>query len=532
MSEVKTGSAMVYPRLCLAYFLQFAIWGSWSIVLGGYGDEVLKLGGKIGILYTAIPLATIAALFINPLVDRLYSAQYVLALLHLIGGICLIICGTQTNFYVLVFFMVLYGICYMPSITLMNSIVLKHIPNSANAPYVFVFGTFGWIVVNLIIDVFGGGQTKPTFFFIGGGAALLLAVYALTLPNTPPNKVQPGEKPQGAFGALVLFKNPSFTIFAICALFASIPACGYFFPMLVPLLSQRGYPSPVSLGTLNQVSELLFMVALPFFVSKIGLKKCLFLGMAAWCLRYVFFIQPAFAFALLGLLVHGFCYSFLYAASYMYADKIAPDNMKSSVQGLIGFLLLGVGQVAGSLFYGYQVEVKEYQAPVQNMKVAAAADPVPLPPWSDPNLDDSAWKYLNFSKTVQDMLGMGDKDAAVAHLGVDVDADKDNTITWAELQAVGEEGLTYSDIKYTKEDLIGVFREVAKVKNPSVQDEQISVDLNADWLSAQSRVWSKMLVVPSIFCGVFALLFLVLGKDPKDDEPKKVEKTGEKNSQE
>ncbi len=514
MSDPKT-NVMIYPRLCLAYFLQFAIWGSWMIALGGYADQVLHLGGKIGILYTAIPLASIAALFINPMVDRRFPAQYVLALLHLIGGVCLVICGTQTNLYVLIAVMILHGVCYMPSITLLNSIVFRHIPEAKNAPYVFVFGTIGWIVVNLCIDVFAGGATKPYFFFIGGGCAILLGIYALTLPHTPPKKVEAGEKAGSMFGALALFKKPSFTIFAVCALFASIPACGFFFPMLVSLLTQRGYPSAVSLGTLNQVSELLFMVALPFFAVRIGLKKCLFLGMIAWALRYFCFMESAFIFALLGLLLHGFCYSFLYVASYMYADKMAPDHLKASAQGLIGFLLLGVGQVLGSLYYGYQVE--HYPPKIETVKVAAADTPVPLPAWNDPNLDDSAWKYLNFSGTVQKMLGMS-KEEHAKHLGLDIDKNKDNVITWDEIEALGDEGIAYPVgdglVTYSKADLEQIFRDIAKHKNPEIKDADIAVS-RSEWLSVQSRDWRGILMIPAIFVAVFAVVFLVLGKDPE-----------------
>ncbi len=499
---------MIYPRLCVAYFLQFAIWGAWAMTLGGYADKVLSL--DVGILYTAIPLAAVAALFVGPIVDRLYNAEKVLGVLHLVGGICLIACGFLSSLPLLLTAMILHGLCYMPSIPLLNSVVFRHIPNSNNAPRVFVFGTAGWIVVNLIIDIFGGGAGKPNFFFIGGGAAILLGLYSFTLPATPPTAkaVEPGQKGGSLFDSLKMFQDKTFTVFAICVLFASIPACGFYFPMGVPLFIERDYPSPVALTTLNQFSELLFMLALPFFASRIGLKKCLLLGMAAWMLRYVFFMQPAFLFAILGLLLHGFCYSFLYAAAYMYADKKAPAALKASVQGLIAFLLLGVGQVGGSLFVSYQFS--QNPAPISNVKIASQEKSISLPMWNDPALENSAWKYLNLSSTVKSMLGM--KLDPVYHLG---EIANNGVITTEEIATIPEEGVKNGvggDAKtFSKTDIEEIFGQIAK----HLGKDDVSVS-RKEWLSVQTKNWNKILFLPIIFVGVFAAAFLVLGRDPEE----------------
>ena len=515
MTETKS-SAMIYPRLGFAYFLQFAIWGSWAMTLGGFADKELHV--DVGILNTAIPLAAVAALFIGPIVDRLFNAERVLGILHLIGGICLISCGFQKSLTPLLILMFMHGLCYMPSIALINSVVFRHIPNSNNAPRVFVFGTIGWIVVNLFIDVFGGGAAKPNFFFIGGSAAILLGLYSFTLPATPPaaKAVAPGEKGTSMFGALQMFKDPAFTVFVICVLFASIPACGFYFPMAVPLFMERDYPSPVALTTLNQFSELFFMLALPFFASKIGLKKCLLLGMAAWALRYFFFMQSAFLFAILGLLVHGFCYSFLYVAAYMYADKKSPPALKASVQGLMAFLLLGVGQVAGSLMLSK--EFADNPAPFPNIKIASQSDPIPLPMWNDPNMENSAWRYLNLSATVNSMLGK--QPPAVYHLGGELDANKDNVITADEIATIPEGGLKNgvgdTAVTFTKADVEDIFGQIAKhVAGSDVDSSKISVS-RKDWLGAQMRGWNKILWHPIILVGIFFLIFLILGKDPEE----------------
>ena len=190
----------VYPRLQLAYLLEFAIWGSWCVALGGYLNGKMS-GPHIGALYMAIPWgAIIAPMFIGPIADRYFSAQKVLGLLHLISGAALVACGVicaqaearaaggavVVPFGSLMVLMLISGICFMPSIALINTVVFKHIPDSASAPKVFIFGTAGWIVVNLVVEVFAGGAASPNFFFIGGGCGIFLGLYSFTLPDTPP----------------------------------------------------------------------------------------------------------------------------------------------------------------------------------------------------------------------------------------------------------------------------------------------------------------------------------------------------------
>lgn len=353
MTETKSGFA-TYFRLQIAYFLQFAIWGSYGFALCQYAMQVLKWdGGSVGWLGAAVPLgAFIGPLVFAPIADRYFSAQKILAALHLVCGILLIVAGKQTDVFALTFLMFLVGVFFMPTVALLNSIVFKHIPDSNNAPYVFVFGTTGWIVVVLFIQAFFGGADTPQFFFVGAACCFLLSLYALTLPDTPPQAKDASAKNDGG-SLMALLKQPTFLIFLVAITLAGIPACGFMFTMCGGMLAQRGFPAPLALTTINQFSELFFMAALPFCAARFGLKKVILIGMAAWFFRYFFWIDSSFTFAILGLLLHGMCYSFLYGASYMYGEKIAPPEMKATVQGVITFLLLGVGQVLGAFLAGY-----------------------------------------------------------------------------------------------------------------------------------------------------------------------------------
>ncbi len=393
----KTPVAAAYPRLSLAYFLQFAIWGSYGFALTGFVAKFLKFSGsEVGWIGAAIPIgAILAPLFVGPLADRFFSAQKVLAFLHLIAGVLLCYAGTRTEFIPMLIAMIAVGMCYMPTIALLNSIVFEHLPNKNNAPRVFMFGTIGWIAVVLFIQAFfGAGQTNQ-FFFVGAGCCFLLSLYALTLPNTPPKGAGEGGDVMG-LKAFSLFKKPAFTVFVLTLLLAGIPACGLFFTLCVPMLMQGGYPAPLALTTINQLSEVLFMALLPILAVRIGLKNVILLGIAAWFLRYFCFMQEIFSLAIVGLLFHGMAYAFVYAASYMYGDRIASEDMKASVQSLLAFLVLGVGQVCGSVLAGtllsaYPAQMSDFTVEVPAVQVEATEMVVePIASDSTAGVEDAA----------------------------------------------------------------------------------------------------------------------------------------------
>ncbi len=550
MSTETQGSTKVapfaYPRLCIAYFFQLAIWGSWAGALGGYAGRVLELPGtQIGWLYAAIPIgAVISPMLIGPIADRYFAAQKVISVLHFLGGLCLLACGylcvqgpsafpfleTQIPgleipifpFPILMTLIMLSGLFYMPTLALLNSVVFKHSPEG-KAPYVFIFGTAGWIVVNLFIAAFLDGANNPYFFLTGGACGVFLAIYALTLPDTPPKGAPaPGEKADLlGLGALKLFKDPGFAIFAFCAFLASIPACNFFFTFQETYLFQHGYPSPLALTTLNQFSELLFMYLLPLAIGYIGLKWVVVLGIGAWALRYYIFSIWSFDMAILGLALHGFGYAFLYVASYMYADKKAPAELKASVQCLMAFLLLGVGQVLGSLLYGVLRDLPENAPPVQTMLAAKKmAAEQGLPAWNDIKMADSAWKYLDLGATVQGLMKKSNETAEaaapVSDLGSLLDRDKDNTITLAEL-AAAPETLNIGGKSYAKADLEAVLKEMsgtvlAKSNPPQQNDYGFS---RTAYLQAQAHNWKGILLGPAAFIAVFFVLFLLFGKNPE-----------------
>ena len=546
MTESKR-AILAYPRLCIAYFCQFAIWGAWAGALGQYAGGVLKFsGGEIGSLYNAIPLgAIIAPLFIGPIADRYFSAQKVISLLHFIGGTALLACGALCfyglqSFPVLMGLMLLSGICFMPTMGLINSVVFKHLSSPSMAPYVFVFGTIGWIIVNLFIAAFCDGADTPYFFFVGGGMGVSLALYALTLPNTPPKGISAlGEQSSSGLGVLSLFKNFSFFIFVLCAFFASIPACNYFFPAQVSFLTERGYPSPVALTTLNQFSEILFMLALPFCIPRLGLKNVLLIGMAAWSIRYFCFAEPYIETAIVGLLLHGFCYTFLYVAAYMYAEKVAPAHLKASAQSMMVFLLLGVGQVLGGYSYGYMrdanppkfaamaVSVDQLEPSPSGFENSSAH--VSTPTWSAD--EDGMFQYLDLTAQVNKFLGK----EKVASEGKAIDFGKllagqplnQQTVDAMKPDDLRQKGVAVSkmvthcgtsftldnamsvNVQYTNEDLKNLCIKIA-----GKEDFELTRD---DWLAAQAHDWKQIFRLPAFLIAACLLVFLLLGRNPKEE---------------
>ena len=542
---------LVRTRLSAMMFLEFFVWGCWGVAIAGYGQTLGFTGSQIGWLAAVAAVgAIISPLFVGLIADRYFAAQRMLSVLHLMGGVCLIAAGFQDRFLPLMVAMLLNGLAFMPTMALVNSVAFRHIPDADKFPRIAVLGTFGWIAANLTAAVFLGGAATPNFLFLGGAGSLVLALYALTLPNTPPKGAAAGGDVFG-LSALKLFKEKTFLVFIVCVFLLSIPACGYYFALMVPMFQQRGYPAPLALGTLNQFAEIVFMFSMPWFVSKLGLKRVLLIGMTAWAVRYLCFSVSSpmlsFPFAVLGLVLHGFCYSFFYVGAYMWVDRRAPAELKSSAQSLLAFLLLGVGFLAGAKGAGFMMERFDAKVPVawqgtvveitqkeepdpgeakraivelaqgeqeaktivdvENADVEAKEVKTPLPPWNAPK---SVLRYLDLSGTVN-RLRTGKEPERSLDIADELDSDGDRQITMAEVKAIDDDGLEFGGNAFSRDEMIILFKRVAEAQQEGpVAEDKIS--LNRDqWLAAQSCNWVPIWLWPSaaafIILAVFALAF-------------------------
>lgn len=366
----------VRTQLSVMMFLQFFIWGAWIVTLGTYLGMGLKFGGDaIGKAYSTMPWGAILAPFIVGMIaDRFFSAQKVMGILHLLGGVVMFYATNVTSPMLFFWVVLLYAICYNPTLALVNAISFNQMDSPEKQfPAIRVFGTLGWIVAGLIIGFMKVEDTAIPMK-IAAAASILLGVYSFFLPNTPPKSLGHKVKIGDVLGleALKLMKNASFAIFIIGSLLICIPLAFYYnFTNL--FLNEQGIVNAAGKMTMGQMSEFFFMLVMPFFFARLGVKKMLLAGMLAWLGRYLLFAfgnSGSLVFMYYaGILLHGICYDFFFVTGQIYVDNTAPKAIQASAQGFIALITYGVGMVIGSRISGLIVE--KYQTVLTSDGIAA-----------------------------------------------------------------------------------------------------------------------------------------------------------------
>ena len=356
----------VKMRLGVMMFLQYAIWGAWAPVLSAYLQNNLGFSGvQLGIIFSLLPLATIVSPFIGgQFADRYFPTQRVIAALQLVGGIVLILIANITNFTAMMWVMLLYCLIYAPTLALTNSIAFVNLKNSEKEfGAIRVWGTIGWIAAGWLLAGWRAAAKSPEGIAMKGDTLLLAGIFSLImgvlsfgLPHTPPNKE--GTKPWAFLEALKMFKDKQFAVFAAIS-FVVATELQFYYVLTSPFLtSAKIGVSQKSIGavmTIAQVAEIFVMAfLLPAVLPKYGIKKTMTLGVLAWPLRYIIFVigTPAWL-VIASLSLHGFCYVFFFTAAFIYVDTVAPADIRASAQGLIAFVILGVGNFVGSNFAGW-----------------------------------------------------------------------------------------------------------------------------------------------------------------------------------
>lgn len=340
-------------------FLQFFAWGAWFATLG-LAMTNAKLGDFVGGAYEAVPIAAIfAPLFLGLIADRLFSSEKVFGVLMLVAGCIMLLmpgvaakgpeAGNQ-----LVWLILAYTLCFMPTLGLGNTIAFTHIPSQDKFPIIRVWGTIGWIVAGLLIGGTGWDGTF-TIFWLGAISSIALGLFCFFLPNTPPPLKDKPMNLRSIFmvDAFALLKDWNFLIFAVCSTLICIPLA-FYYGSTSQFLGQVGFEAPGATMTLGQMSEVFFMILIPFFFRKLGIKVMILIGMACWVIRYVLFSygapdQATWMF-LLAVALHGICYDFFFVTGFMYTDQKAPKEIRGQAQALLVFLTQGVG-----MFFGYRI---------------------------------------------------------------------------------------------------------------------------------------------------------------------------------
>ena len=351
-------------RLSVMMFLQFFVWGAWFATLGlCLGSN--GLGDFSGGAYGSAPLgAMIAPLFLGLIADRFFPSEKVFGVLFLIGGALLLMIpnvAADGNGHMMVWLMFGNMLCFMPSLGLANTIVFTNVDH-LTFPKIRVWGTIGWIIAGLVVGILGW-SAKFDMFYIAGGASLILGIYAFFLPHTPaPSKGQSvNMRALFMVDAFSLLKRPAFFVFMLCSMLICIPLA-YYYGVTSNYLQNTGFLQPASTMTIGQMSEIFFMLLIPFFFRKLGVKWMILLGMLGWVVRYVLFAYGApdqVAWMIfLGVALHGICYDFFFVTGFMYTDKEADPSIRSQAQSMLVFFTQGVGMYIGyAIVFGilYQV---------------------------------------------------------------------------------------------------------------------------------------------------------------------------------
>lgn len=356
----------LFFRLSLMMFLQFFIWGAWFVTMGTYLSRTIGASDvENGMAYGTQSLGAIIAPFIIGLVaDRFFSAQKILGVIHLVGAALLYFIAQQTDFSGFYPLILGYMILYMPTLALVNTVAFRQLTDPEKQfSLLRVWGTVGWIVAGLTIGwmAWESQNLLVNTFMMASIASAVLGVFSFMLPSTPP--VSTGKQITIAdivgWEALKLLKDRSFLVFFIASMLICIPLA-FYYQEANKYLNEVGLANAAGKMTIGQISETLFMILIPLFFRRFGIKTMLLIGMGAWVARYLFFsfgdANDFVAFLYIGIALHGICYDFFFVTGQIYTEKRAGEGSKSAAQGMITLATYGVGMFVGFWVAGQVTE--------------------------------------------------------------------------------------------------------------------------------------------------------------------------------
>ncbi len=350
-------------------FLEFFVWGAWFVTLGTYLNSLKFSGSMVGYTYLMNNIAAIISpFFVGMIADRYFSSQKVMAVLHLLGGVVLFFVADLTTAGSLIFGLLLYNLLYMPTIALANAVSFNQMQNpDAQFPRVRVWGTIGWIIAGLSITFVLSGfyanvEATAIPLKMAAVASVILGFYSFLLPDTPPKNIGKDITAGDILGvkALKLMKNKNFLVFVLSSLLICIPLA-FYYNFTNMFLNESGMTGTAAKQSMGQMSEVLFMLLMPWFFKRLGVKKMLLFGMLSWVLRYVLFahgnVGAAVWMLYLGILLHGICYDFFFVTGMIYVDKKADNEIRAQAQGFISLVTYGIGIGLGSVVSGQIVDL-------------------------------------------------------------------------------------------------------------------------------------------------------------------------------
>lgn len=357
MSEAKSG---VTVKLSVMMFLQFFVWGAWYVTAPNYLGTIGFTGDDFSWTYSVGPIAGILSpFFIGMIADRYFPAQRVLAFLHLLGGVIMILAAglMEPKVSPALINWVFFGhmLCYYPTLALTNTIAMKNIDNAEKQfPLIRVFGTIGWIMAGLTLSALLWDK-RIEMFYLAGGSAIVLGLFSFSLPSTPPTVTgKAGIKEVLGLDALVMLKDRSYFVFLLSSMLICIPLA-FYYQITSRVVEMAELPIGLTMSY-GQMSEIFFMLVMPFFFVRLGVKWMLAVGMLSWVIRYLLFAFGApdqvVWMILIGVIIHGICYDFFFVTGQIYTDKKAPEPIRTQAQGMLVLFTLGIGMLVGAQVAG------------------------------------------------------------------------------------------------------------------------------------------------------------------------------------
>ncbi len=362
-------------RLTLMNFLQFFIWGSWLISIGGYLGGTLHFSGlEIGSVFSTLGIASLFMPAVMGIIaDKWVNAEKLLGICHLTGAVLLFWASTITDPHLFFYVMLLNSMFYMPTIALNSTVsyvVLKQKGYDVvkDFPPIRVWGTVGFIAAMWFVDLLGWKSSSMQLIF-SSASALVLGIYAFTMPSCKPEKSNQKKTLLARFGldALVLFKQKKMAVFFLFAMFlgAALQITNAFGGSFLESFNLThpgtfGVNHPIVLLSISQMSETLFILTIPFFLHRFGIKKVMLISMFAWVLRFALFGigDPGGGLYLLvlSMIVYGMAFDFFNISGSLFVETEADPRIRASAQGLFMIMTNGFGAFFGGIASGWVVD--------------------------------------------------------------------------------------------------------------------------------------------------------------------------------
>lgn len=358
-------SKSVGIRLFIMMALQFLIWGAWLPLIWSYMGGLGFSGGQIALVGSSFAIASVLAIFFgNQFVDRTFRAERFMAGSHLIGGLSMIGMFFVHDFGPFFALMIVHSICYVPTISVANSLAFSHLKDAArDFGLVRMGGTIGWILASwplyFLLRGIGGAQLQHALgyiFIVAGVGSLALSAFSLTLPPTPPKSAGTGAAEPLAWREAIRFlaSRPFLIVLFIVTFVDSTIHNGYFL-LTGGFLAQIGVKPEniMPIMSIGQVAEILTMAALGLCLKRLGWKWTMTIGILGHAARFLVFafLGNSIAAVIAVQLVHGVCYAFFFATVYIFIDVAFPKDVRTSAQGLFNLLILGLGDLAAKWIF-------------------------------------------------------------------------------------------------------------------------------------------------------------------------------------